>query len=182
MKTTLFTVLLVLSITTAQAQSDFAPSGRNLNAPPETAQLDFFIGKWEVRGLNQDPNSPPAGTSHAYYVNDGFVIQDEWRSLDANGNVVFRGISLRSYDVQKKNWSINWSMTNLTGYTIIEAEMKDGDLVSTGKGIDHQGREFLERYRYYEIQEKDFNFEMERSYDGGATWQWVNKMIFSRVE
>lgn len=183
MKTLLFAFLLFVGAPlTVYAQDQYAPSGRNLNAPPETAQLDFFIGTWEVRVLNQDPGTPPIGRSHAYYVMDGFAIQDEWRSLGPNGNVTFRGVSLRSYDVVNKNWSITWSMINLSGHTIIEAKMEEGELVSTGKGIDHQGLAFLERYRYYDIHKEGFKFEMERSYDDGTTWQPVNNMHFSRAE
>lgn len=181
MKINFYLCMLVWGAGLLRAQTDGSLKQRHPDAPAETAQLEFFLGKWEVRGQDQDPNSPPRARTHAYYILDGFMIQADYRALDPAGNVVFRGTSLRTYDPQKGAWSIKWVMANNSGYTDIVARMKDGELVSTGKGVDGGG-EFIERYRFYDIRKNSYKFEMERSYDGGKTWRLFSKSAFTRIE
>ncbi len=146
--------------------------GPNPEAPPETSQLAFFIGEWDITAKTKRPDGTyylNKARSNAYYILDGFAIRDDYRALDAGGNVVFRGAGFRSYDPGKKKWTIMWIMANQPGYTHIEAKMVGGRLTSTGKGYDGSGP-FLERYTYYIISEDHYSFKMDRSYNEGKTW------------
>ena len=60
-------------------------------------------------------------------------------------------------------------MANVSGETVIEGGMVDGEFHMKGEGRDPGGA-FLERARYYDISEDGFRFFMERSYDGGENW------------
>ncbi len=182
MKILIFICMLGLFSGTLWSQTESSKQQRHPDAPPEAEQLEFFLGKWEVRGQDQSPDTPPGARTHAYYILDGTMIQDDFRALDSSGKVVWRGTSLRTYDSQKGKFSIKWLMAYSSGYTDITAEMKDGELVSTGKGVDSGGRAFRERFRYYEIQKDSFKFQMERSYDEGKTWRRFANSIFTRIE
>jgi len=64
-------------------------------------------------------------------------------------------------------------MSGMPGYTYLDEEYIDGELRAEGHGFDPNG-EFHERYRYFDISETNYTFEMERSLDGGKSWQpWV---------
>jgi len=171
-----------LAPASARPEPGFAPSGRNLAAPAETARLDVFVGKWEVRELGAGPDAPIVARSHGYYVLDGFVLQEDYRGLDAAGNVAFRGTSLRTYDPSSGKIVIKWMMANNAGYTNILAHAENGDIVSEGQGRDWFGKDFLERFRFFDISETGRSFEMERSFDGGKTWTWISRVRLTRVE
>ena len=54
--------------------------------------LSFFIGEWDIvsKDIQRDGTyAESRAKSHAYPFLDGSAIMDEWRSLDADGNVVF---------------------------------------------------------------------------------------------
>ncbi len=134
--------------------------------------LDFFLGEWDITSKDIQPNGQYAlskAKSKAYRFLDGTSIMDEWRSLGPDGEVVFRGGSFRTYVPWAKKWQIVWFMANVTGYTNISANFKDGEIQMTGQGEDPSGQ-FLERAKYYEITDNGFKFTMDRSYDGGVTW------------
>jgi len=148
-------------------------SGMNPKAPPETKQLEFFIGDWDIEtsSIQRDGSFVKGhARSHVSWAFDGFALQDDWNQLDAEGNVIFRGTSIRSFDPVKKKWTITWVMVNVSGYTGITAEMNEkGEFVMNGRGHDPLG-DFLERARYYDIKDDHYSFDLARSYDGGKTW------------
>jgi len=117
--------------------------------------------------------------THARPALDGHVIQDDWRALDAAGNVFFRGMSLRSYVPATGRWTIHWSMANTRGHTYLDAEWRDGEIHGTGFGFDGAGQ-FTERLRYFDITGDSYSFRMERSYDGGATWTKISYLKATR--
>ncbi|WP_223034081.1 DUF1579 domain-containing protein [Hanstruepera marina] len=144
-----------------------------LNAQSEgLKKIDFFIGEWSIESVDILPNGTyqkSKAKSIVKYILDGYAIQDDFLSLDKNNNIVFRGTSIRSYNPRTNKYQIVWIMPGYKGITDISAELKDGKLVSTGKGYDYQG-DFLERFEYYDIKNDSYKFKMDRSYDNGKTW------------
>lgn len=134
--------------------------------------LDFFLGEWNITSSDYMPGGSYAisrATSKAYAILDGAAIFDEWRSLDEDGNVVFRGASYRTYLPRQNKWRILWMMAHVDGETVIDAKKVGDEIEMQGEGEDPYGK-FLERARYYDISENGFKFTMDRSYDGGETW------------
>lgn len=165
----------------------FSALGPALQVTPARAQsasdLDFFFGRWEVTVTSYGPNggtSVSQATTHAYPILDGAAQQDDWRSLDRSGNVVFRGSSIRSWVPATRSWVVHWIMAGTPGYTYIDAEWRNGELHGTGRGFDGGG-EFVERYRYYDVSNERYSFELERSYDGGANWRLMARSEASKV-
>jgi len=161
MKKTILLILLTAGMLPAAAAQD-----RGLS------NLDFFIGEWAMETIDiQRDGSFVHGRarSEVKYILDGQAIQDNFLSLDQHNQVVFRGLSIRSYNATSGKFQIVWVMPGHLGITDLEGEWKDGKLVSTGKGYDQYG-EFVERFEYYDITEDSYSFRMDRSYDGGRTW------------
>lgn len=175
---TFSTALLVLSL----AQSVSAPHPQ---APAELSKLAFFVGAWDLnsQSLQRDGSyTSHKARSDVYWALDGMALIDEFRSIDANGDTVFRGLSFRTWDVQNQRVAIKWVMANSSGMTDIQAKWKDGELHMEGRGYD-EGGEFLERARYYEISVDSYRFELSRSYDNGEHWvEGMNLIEARRIE
>lgn len=171
--------LLIVSVTSSATGQD---AGKiNPNAPDPLKKLGFCIGKWEVRPQAADESVPPNGRMHAYWTLDGFALNADYRGLNRNGDVVFRGTSFRTYDASKKMYCMKWMVAGSNDHTRITGDFKNGDLVTTGKGEDRRGS-FIERYRFYDIKADQFKFKMERSYDEGQTWQTHALNRYDRVK
>lgn len=141
-----------------------------LAAQEGARQLDFFIGDWEAESY--DPNGAVVGRSRggAKWILDGTLQQHDYLGLDPAGNVVFRGTSIRTYVPSTNSWVVHWVMSNTPGYTYIDSEWVDGELHGRGYGFD-DGGEFQERYRYWDITDSTYTFQLSRTYDGGEGWQ-----------
>ncbi|MCB1043432.1 MAG: hypothetical protein KDC35_10855 [Acidobacteria bacterium] len=140
--------------------------------PPEAAQLDWFIGEWDLtsKSLRRDGSyTSHKATSTVYRALDGYALLDEFRAYNDQNQVVFRGVSFRTYIPETGKWAIKWVMANEAGMTDLTAEYKNGELVMEGKGSDGMGA-FLERAVYYNISADHYSFKLDRSYDGGKTW------------
>ncbi len=170
-----------LSVTTL-AQSLTAP---NPAAPAGLAQLDWIMGEWDLVSKSKQRDgsySSHKANSKVYYALDGFAIMDEFRALDDQNQVVFRGVSFRTFVPATGKWSIKWVMANESGMTDIVAEFKDGTLVMEGKGTDGFGP-FLEKAVYFDISEDHYSFKLDRSYDGGQTWiEGMNLIEATRIK
>jgi len=135
-------------------------------------RLEFFVGEWDLVTSDIQPNGTYVegrATATAYYILDGTAIQDDFRQLNEEGQVVFRGTSIRSYHEASGTYRIVWIMPGFDGITELTGRFEDGDFVMTGTGYDGMG-EFLEESRYFDITEDSWSFIITRSYDGGETW------------
>jgi len=145
-------------------------------APPPALQpgmdvVRFFLGEWDVESLTADGQSVIGrARTEVRPILDGRALQADYYGLDPTGATVFRGTTVRTRIPETERFAVHWSMAELPGYTYLHEEYRDGALHAQGHGVDARG-EFLERYRYFDLSETTYSFEMSRSYDGGETWQ-----------
>jgi len=64
-------------------------------------QLDFWIGKWDARGVNAPPSAPPS-SSVITKIHSGCVILETWRSPGYSGQ------SFNIYDRVRDRWHQTW--------------------------------------------------------------------------
>lgn len=154
-----------------RAQVPERGAGATGSAREGLEQVAFFIGEWDIENRSADGAQVVGrARTEVRYILDGNAMQADYYGLDPFGNTVFRGTTIRTYVPETGRFAVHWAMANLPGYTYIDVEYRDGELHGDGRGFDAQG-EFVERYRYFDISEEHYSFEMSRSYDGGATWQ-----------
>lgn len=147
-------------------------------------QIDFFIGEWSLVTMDMQRDGSfleGEALSSAYYILDGKAIQDDFRSLNDNGRVVFRGTSIRSCIEGTSRYLIAWIMPGKEAYTDLKATWKDGILTGDGQGYDDLGG-FRERFIYFNITDSSYSFRMHRSYDGGKTWLYNFSQIEAKKE
>ena len=135
-------------------------------------RLRFFIGEWELQTRDLQPDGSfkkGQAISSARYILDQTAIQDDFKALDDSGEVIFRGITIRSCRTDSPGYIIIWVMPGREGLTDLRANWEHDRLSGEGKGYDDYGN-FLERFEYYHITDSSYSFRMQRSYDNGKTW------------
>lgn len=142
--------------------------------------FDFHIGTWKThlrRLLN-----PLTGSTTWVEYNGTTVVRKVWNGranlveLVADGSAGhFEGLSLRLYNPQSHQWSLNFANANsgvMAQPTI--GEFKNG----RGEFYDQEtfnGRAILVRFLISDITPNSCHFEQAFSADGGKTWEvnWI---------
>ena len=179
--------LLALALSVAAPAPGFAqaPAAR---PPAQSARpvrdgqkdFDFEIGTWKTR-LSRRLRPLTGSTTWAEYEGTT-VVRKVW---DGRANLVelvadgpaghFEGLSLRLYNPQSRQWSLNFS--NSAGGTLAVpsiGEFKDG----RGEFYNQDtfnGRAILVKFVISDITPTSCRFEQSFSDDGGKTWEvnWI---------
>jgi hypothetical protein len=115
----------------------------------------------------ESQTSADSSTRYCFYKGQGEVA--EYRSLDTEGNVIFRGVSITLWEPSFTYGRTLWAMVGVDGWTDIQLHWDEKKLVSKGQGHDPQGS-FLERWSTTFAENGDEYFVMDRSYDNGLHW------------
>ncbi|HSM35152.1 MAG TPA: hypothetical protein VK837_02035 [Longimicrobiales bacterium] len=110
------------------------PGALHPDAPLETRQFDFLIGRYEMSlhawtGDGWSPPRPVGALWEGWYGLDGRVIVDEWFDLDTrNDRPPVRGVNVRIFDPNEELWKMMWIAE--PGYQVqdLRAEVRDGVL------------------------------------------------------
>ena len=147
--------------------------------------FDFWFGHWNIRnerlkqrlvGSQDWETFDAVGDCHA--ILGGIGNMD---SFDSNWNGGFRGMSLRLFDLEKKQWSIWWTSSR-TGRLEppVVGVFRDG--VGTFEGDDTQdGRPVRLRFTWSHITPTGAHWEQAMSADSGATWETNWRMYMTRI-
>lgn len=146
--------------------------------------FDFLVGSWQVN--NRRLKQRLAGSTQWEEFDNTLT---NWSVLGGFGNVadntfnapggVFRGVSLRAYDRDSKQW-LSWWMDSRTPSQISTPErgsFKDG--VGTFMGDDvHDGKTVKVRARWSRVTQSSARWEQAWSADNGATWEtnWISEL------
>ena len=146
--------------------------------PREASQYDFLVGQWEltvtpkVSGLAARIHGVPKlrGTWSAWRALDGWGITDELRIVDASGNPQAYTHFVRVYDAGARRWSVASFDVYRQRVSQSAAQWQGDAMLSTGDGVDADGKPYATRTRVTRITPTAFRYQQDRSYDGGKTW------------
>ena len=178
----LCSVLILQPRGLARESAQTAKAGAPLAATKRDGQhdFDFEIGTWKThlkRLLH-----PLTGSTQWVEYNGTTVVRKVWNGranlveLEADGPAGhFEGLSLRLYNPQSRQWSLNFASSSggtLTQPTI--GEFKNG----RGEFFDQEtldGRAIFVRFVISQITADSCRFEQAFSDDGGKTWEvnWI---------
>jgi hypothetical protein len=166
------------------AQKKSAASGANPQQTPTGRDgqhdFDFEIGTWKTR-LKRRLNPLTGSTTWVEYEGTT-VVRKVWNGranlveLVADGPAGrFEGLSLRLYNPESRQWSLNFANLNsgvMTQPTIGEFKNGRGEFFSQET---LNGRAIFVRFVISEITPNTCRFEQAFSDDGGKTWEvnWV---------
>lgn len=152
------------------------PAGLNRLAIMETLQFDFLIGQWNsdytVR-VSQDTEATAnvKGAWKAWYGWDGFAVYDDWKQVGIPGGN--SGPAIRSFDPRNQQWVMHYIPINApmnSVWPMTAKADKNGQLHGEMNVKDGQGKPFLQRIHFVDIQRDSFTWRSDRSYDDGKTW------------
>jgi tetratricopeptide (TPR) repeat protein len=128
-------------------------------------QLDFWLGEWEVRGVNQPPGVPPASSTITKILNN-CVVLESWRAPGSEGQ------SFNIYDRSKKLWHQTW-VDATGGLHEYWGTIKDGNMVYEGTLPPLPGQTSRQQTRmtFFNLGPDRVRQFSERTSDGGETWQ-----------
>ncbi len=165
----LCTLLFVLISVTVFAQTD----------TPET-HFDFWVGNWELSWEHSD-GSKGTGTNLIEKTLDGVVIQENFRAL-TGAFAGMKGTSISVYNPQTQTWRQAWA-DNQGGYFDFFGITDDGvRIFQTQPQELADGRIFVQRMRFYDIEENSLIWDWESSNDGGENWTLAWRIFYTRLD
>jgi hypothetical protein len=171
----------VLSAVTAAAQTPTpAPSGPPSPPPkpcltlPESRQLDFWIGDWDVSQTGK-PVPPKPSRSHIEMSDDGCVINELYTTP-----VGYSGRSLNAYDANTRRWEQFW-VDNAGGLNHYVGHGRDGNMYYEAEFPPPGKTEPAKNKMTFFAQGKDQVRQLgEQSLDGGTTWTVTYDLTYRR--
>jgi len=142
--------------------------------------FDFEIGTWktQLRRLQR----PLSGSTTWIEYEGTTVVRKVWNGranlveLKADGPAGhFEGLSLRLYNPQSRQWSLNFANINdgtMTTPSIGEFKNGRGEFYNQDT---YNSRAILVRFVITKVTENSYRFEQSFSDDGGKTWEvnWI---------
>jgi tetratricopeptide (TPR) repeat protein len=140
---------------------------------PKYRELDFWIGEWDARGANAPPNTPPS-SSVITKIHTGCVILESWSSPG------YTGQSFNIYDRSRGKWHQTW-VDSTGGLHEYWGELKGANMIYEGQipplpGMSPQQT----RMTFFNLGPDKVRQLVERSADGGKTWQVNYDISYTR--
>jgi len=134
-----------------------------MSEQPES-QFDFWLGEWDCT-WGEDGK----GTNHVLHIMDDKVIQENFSAPE------LKGMSVSVYDPERKFWCQTW-VDNSGSYLDFTGGFENGKMILSRDAIV-RGETCKQRMVWYNIEADQFDWNWERSDDGGNTWhvQWQIK-------
>lgn len=147
--------------------------------------FDFEFGTWRA---HVERLAKPLSGSTSWTTYEGpSIVREVWGGranlgeLDIAGSAGrIRGLSLRLYDPQSRQWRISWANSN---DGLLGAPMVGGFENGRGEFYNQEtfdGRAIFVRFIFSDITAKAFRIEQAFSADGGKTWETNWKAYFER--
>ena len=137
-----------------------------MNDNPET-QFDFWLGAWDCT-WGEDGK----GSNRVLRIMDDKVIQENFSAPD------LLGMSVSVYDPERKVWCQTWVDNNGT-YLDFTGGFGDGRMVLVRDAVV-RGEACKQRMVWFNIEPGQFDWNWERSDDGGETWRVLWKIRYVR--
>lgn len=164
-------VVTAPQLATAPPQCDYG--ARHPNAPVELSQFEFLIGDFSVRlhaWINDAWSPPKPGISARWngrYGLEGMAIIDEWYHPDPAQNIdAPRGINVRIYDPESKEWDMMWIETSTHQVQDLRAKIENESLVMWQ--VYPENPDFRAEFK---IEDPDHWARITYKNDGNGKWE-----------
>jgi hypothetical protein len=147
----------------------------------EASQLDFWIGEWDLRvrqriTADADEYREGRATESVRPILDGCAILEEFEGDKLPRPLV--GMSVSTFDEKSAKWQQTWvdngahNITFAGGYVDGRIELLNEQTV--------EGEKVLWRITFRNIRNDGFDWDYDRSRDGGRTWRNLWQIHYSR--
>jgi hypothetical protein len=128
-----------------------------MSTNPEN-QFDFWLGEWDV-AWGEDGK----GTNRIERILGNKIIQENFDGGDLHG------LSFSAYDAERGLWCQTWVDNN--GSYLDFTGRFDNDKMILNRDAIVKGEACKQRMVWYNIDTNRFDWNWERSDDGGTTWR-----------
>lgn len=157
--------LFILALVAALSPLTFAQGAA---ADGDSSSFDFWSGEWNLTWRDRD-SSIARGENTVLKILGGKVLQEHFRAL--SGTMTgYEGMSLTLYDVTARRWFQTW-VDRDGNYLDFTGGLMGNDRFFTREYREQNGDTVQQRMIFYNITGDAFDWDWERSLDGGATWE-----------
>ena len=137
---------------------------------PEAGQFDFWLGEWDLT-WGEDGK----GRNVITRVLGDCVIEE---NFDGTPSTPLVGRSYSVYNVRTGRWHQTW-VDNQGGYLDFVGGLGSEGRMILSRDAMVEGQPIQQRMVWYNISEDAFDWNWERSDDGGETWQvqWTIRYV-----
>ena len=139
---------------------------------PEARQFDFWVGGWDLTWGEGDQ-----GTNKISKTLGDCVILEEFNGVPA---MDFQGMSVSVFNLRTGLWHQTW-VDSGGGYLDFKGSFQDGKMVLSREAVI-EGKPAVQRMVWYNIAAKSLDWNWERSFDGGETWEIVWYIRYRRKD
>lgn len=144
---------------------------------PESKQLDFWVGEWELTTVGAAPGAPNKSRNKVSRIMGGCVILEEFTGGAASK---LDGHSVSAFDRATKQWKQTW-VDNTASYLDFKGGLVDGDM-SFWREVEIQGKKVKQRMIWKDVKADSLKWLWQRSVDDGATWTTQWEIDYKRVK
>jgi hypothetical protein len=130
-------------------------------------QFDFWLGEWDVT-WDEDGK----GKNHILRIMDDKIIQENFTAPD------LIGMSVSSYDAERKLWCQTW-VDNNGSYLDFTGRFENEKMILSRDAII-RGQACKQRMVWFNINSNQFDWNWERSDDGGESWRALWEIKYRR--
>ncbi len=178
----IFRILAMAAILLVNVNSRIQAQGNGATRPcdtPEGKQLDFWLGEWNLtwpaEQFGGEEGELGHGTNTVTRILTDCIIQEEFRFPNRS----FNGHSVSAWNVQKGVWQQTW-VDNRGGYLLFTGEFKDGKMVLRTAPRERDGKTIISRMVFKNIEANSFDWDWQRSVDGGQNWKDMWNIHYER--
>lgn len=143
---------------------------------PEQRQFDFWVGEWDLAWDESPGFTASTGTNIIRRTLGDCVIEENFSAPEWG----YLGQSVSTYDATNQVWKQTW-VDSSGGYLDFVGGMEeDGRMILSREFTDQNGRQIMQRMIFYDIEQNSMEWNWERSEDGGATWNLVWNIHYTR--
>lgn len=165
-KISLLAIMFLTITLSAQAQS---PCG-----DPAASQFDFWVGNWKLTWTNQQEEEI-TGSNKIQKILGSCVIEENFDDPSRN----FIGKSVSVYSSRLGKWLQTW-VDNSGAYLDFVGGMVDDKMILSRSFTNLNNQIIMQRMIFYNIEDNSFDWNWERSLDGGENWELRWKIHYER--
>ena len=143
---------------------------------PEARQFDFWLGDWDAAWVSND-GKPARGTNRVEKILDGCVVAEAFDEADPDQPLHGRSYSV--WDAKAKLWRQTW-VDNSGGYLDFAGGLEGDRMILRRNATLADGRRTQQRMIFYSIAGDRFDWDWERSTDGGRSWELTWRIRYTR--
>jgi hypothetical protein len=144
---------------------------------PVYRQLDFWIGEWDVFGLN----GQKAGDSKISVILDSCIILEEWKSANAMQGLFYSGKSFNRFNRMSQQWQQTW-VDNIGGTTEYSKGKLEGSAMVffTAPFNFRSDTIAIRKLSFHNLGPDKVRQHAEISKDNGVTWSTEYDLEYRR--